>query len=283
MDQKAAFVGRVLTALLSIGTVGPEVEKPTVADVAGTFWEPSAHNSNSWEYDVDTRLLLLVKYPSGNIPPRAEISEIGHAVTHQLRQLNNELWTGSSVRDMFFLWLMWFLITVADPGQDVANDPGTVQLDSDGDKVHRHSLFAVVFELVSAFGNVGLSLGSYKDVDSPCSFSVDLDVMCKGIVMLTMVVGRTRDFPKAVDSALDVPYSTLADLLRDIDEQDQQCLLSRATLSGTANPASKRKWGRQVRASEPSTEVQTNEDRVMWRASTHDNLMTSTIDLTRNT
>ena len=65
----------------------------------------------------------------------------------------------------------------------MANDP-----DASAQTGHRHSLFAVIFELVSAFGNVGLSLGSYKNPSSPCSFSVDLDPICKGLVMLTMLV-----------------------------------------------------------------------------------------------
>jgi hypothetical protein len=111
----------------------------------------------------------------------------------------------------------------------VANDPKN----DDPDAAHRHSLFAVLFELVSAFGNVGLSLGSYQNLSSPCSFSVDLDPICKGLVMLTMLVGRTRDFPKAVNSSLAVSYSTQADLLRDVEECDREAFAGTVNDDGT--------------------------------------------------
>jgi hypothetical protein len=128
----------------------------------------AASTESDWQYDVDTRLLLLVKYPSGDvstevatavphayhgmvipnviISDRAQIPAQTQAIEaasatwcalpgacslpwplqplvpwrlrrHQLKMMNGELWTGSTVRDCFFLWTVWFLITALDPTQ----------------------------------------------------------------------------------------------------------------------------------------------------------------------
>ena len=95
-ERKSVFVGRVLTALLTIGTVAPEEMEQslpnTVASSPGQqeFWdEGDGAGESEWEHDVDTWLLLLVKYPGGDIPPRTEMMETANAVWHQLCQLNS--------------------------------------------------------------------------------------------------------------------------------------------------------------------------------------------------
>ena len=75
-------------------------------------------------------------------------------------------------------------------------------------------LFYIIFELTSAFGNVGLSLGSLRRPNSPASFSRDLNAMCLLIVCLVQVAGRTRDMPAMVDSALSLPTIDTEDVLR---------------------------------------------------------------------
>eukprot|EP01052_Picozoa_sp_SAG31_P005145 SAG31_NODE_222_length_19895_cov_34.907626_10_plen_370_part_00 len=211
------FVGRVLTAMLTIGTVS-DVNQTTDNDSADQRMldvEAGAVHAElrdgaekeAWEHDVDTRLLLLVKYPAARPPLRDELQAALSAIWHQLQSMARGLQASSPVRDCFFLWLMWFLITAMDREEDVPKGA--------------HSLFGVVFELVSAFGNVGLSLGSYKNPSSPCCFSVDLPATCKLCVMLTMVVGRTREFPKKVDSALEVHYATAEEVMADMDEADK--------------------------------------------------------------
>ena len=72
----------------------------------------------------------------------------------------------------------------------------------------------IVFELTSAFGNVGLSLGSIADPSRPTSYSGDLTAAALLIVCAVQVFGRTRDMPAAVDSALSLPTVDAADVLR---------------------------------------------------------------------
>jgi hypothetical protein len=63
-------------------------------------------------------------------------------------------------------------------------------------------IFYVIFELVSAFGNVGLSMGSLKSNSS--SFSSDLNWASLILVMLVEILGRTRELPNQLDGALEM-------------------------------------------------------------------------------
>jgi hypothetical protein len=93
--------------------------------------------------------------------------------------------------DVFWLGLAWFAIAVAESYQLVV-DPHRDRL----------SLYAVLFELVSAYGNVGLTLG-YPGVSyslsgrfSPCS---------KCVVIAVMLAGRHRGLPRSIDAAVYLP------------------------------------------------------------------------------
>ncbi|BFU24049.1 high-affinity potassium uptake transporter, putative [Entamoeba histolytica HM-1:IMSS-B] len=55
-----------------------------------------------------------------------------------------------------------------------------------------NQLIDVMFEISSAFGTVGMSLGSSKD---PCSFSGDVPIPAQLIICLVMILGRHRGFP----------------------------------------------------------------------------------------
>ena len=60
-----------------------------------------------------------------------------------------------------------------------------------------------MFEIVSCFGNVGLTLG--VTVDDPdlagMAFSAQVNGISKIMLMLVMVVGRTRGMPTRMDAA----------------------------------------------------------------------------------
>jgi len=79
------------------------------------------------------------------------------------------------------------------------------------------AVFYIIFELASAFGNVGLSLGSIKRPSAPTSFSRDLRANYGALLVMcvVMVAGRTRELPGHIDSALSLPTVTPDDILRD--------------------------------------------------------------------
>ncbi|KAH8074363.1 high-affinity potassium ion transmembrane transporter [Aureococcus anophagefferens] len=81
-----------------------------------------------------------------------------------------------------------------------------------GSGLRSGALFCIVFELTSAFGNVGLSLGSIADPSRPTSYSGDLTAAALLIVCAVQIFGRTRDMPAAVDSGLSLPTVDAADV-----------------------------------------------------------------------
>lgn len=73
-------------------------------------------------------------------------------------------------------------------------------------------MFSVIFEVVSAYGTVGLSLGvPYADY----SFSGAWHVLSKLVLLTVMLRGRHRVLPMAIDRAVLLPGQ---ELMRKLDE-----------------------------------------------------------------
>ncbi|KAK3719147.1 hypothetical protein LTR37_004711 [Vermiconidia calcicola] len=72
------------------------------------------------------------------------------------------------------------------------------------------SIFSVIFEVVSAYGNIGLSLGVPY---SESSFSAAWHVLSKLILLTVMLRGRHRILPMAVDRAVLIPGQELMEKL----------------------------------------------------------------------
>ena len=65
--------------------------------------------------------------------------------------------------------------------------------------------FSALFEIVSCFGNVGLSLGSYQeDSVGGEAFSKDLSTLSLLLLVLVMLLGRIRGFPSKIDAVLTI-------------------------------------------------------------------------------
>ena len=111
--------------------------------------------------------------------------EPSYVGAHLRRQLSFDLW---------YIFLGLFIVAIAEGGrlQDV-NDPA-------------FSLFACLFEIVSAYGTVGLSLG-YPTVDA--SFSTEFSVVSKLVIIAMMVRGRHRGLPYELDRAILLPSESL--------------------------------------------------------------------------
>lgn len=70
------------------------------------------------------------------------------------------------------------------------------------------NVFAIFFEVVSAYGNVGLSLGYPTNSTSLCGH---FTVFSKLVVCAMMIRGRHRGMPYALDRAITLPMDRLAD------------------------------------------------------------------------
>lgn len=120
-----------------------------------------------------------------NLPPLLKRRDrIGKYVGwHLRRQLSNDLW-----------WLVigiWLICIIErGPLMDDVNAPW-------------FNIFRIVFELVSAFGTIGLTLGIPTQ---NYSFSGALSPLSKLVVIVIMVRGRHRGLPLAIDRAVLLPH-----------------------------------------------------------------------------
>ncbi|KAF5380579.1 hypothetical protein D9615_004675 [Tricholomella constricta] len=80
------------------------------------------------------------------------------------------------------------------------------------------NIFSVVFEIVSAYGTVGLSLGTPND---NFSFAGELKSFSKFILILVMIRGRHRILPVAIDRAVMLPSELQRQLDQDVDNRSQ--------------------------------------------------------------
>ena len=83
----------------------------------------------------------------------------------------------------------------------------------------------IIFEVISAYGNVGLSISL-----STQSFSLsgNFTTPSKVIIFLTMLLGKFRAIPKPGDPLVDFDFNQLTDAIdaKVNDEEEQQILIS---------------------------------------------------------
>ncbi len=105
--------------------------------------------------------------------------------SHIRRQLSFDLW---------FVALGWFIIAIAEGKALQASDRPAF------------NLFSVLFEIISAYGTVGLSMG-YPDTNQ--SFSAQFGVIGKLIIIAMQIRGRHRGLPYELDRAILLPSESL--------------------------------------------------------------------------
>jgi Trk-type K+ transport system membrane component len=128
---------------------------------------------------------------------------------HLRRQLSFDLW---------YVFLGLFIIAIAEGGR--------LQSASD----YSFQLFTVLFEVVSAYGTVGLSFG-YPGVDT--SFSGQFNVVSKLVIIAMQIRGRHRGLPYALDRAVLLPSDAMN---RHEAEQSERRMRRRASnLSGAGS------------------------------------------------
>ncbi|KAK1094117.1 low affinity potassium transporter [Friedmanniomyces endolithicus] len=122
-----------------------------------------------------------------------EGGEHSYVGQHLRRQLSFDLW---------YVFLGFFVICIVE-GAQLANTNN-----------YAFTMFSVLFEIVSAYGTVGLSLG-YPNIDA--SFSTEFHVVSKLVIIAMMVRGRHRGLPYALDRAILLPSENLKDKDKALD------------------------------------------------------------------
>jgi len=111
--------------------------------------------------------------------------EPSYVGAHLRRQLSFDLW---------FIFLGLFIVAIAEgPRLQDSNDIA-------------FSLFSCLFEIVSAYGTVGLSLG-YPTINA--SFSAEFGVISKLVIIAMQIRGRHRGLPYELDRAILLPSESL--------------------------------------------------------------------------
>jgi potassium uptake Trk family protein len=95
--------------------------------------------------------------------------------------------------DIWFQFFAFFLVCIIERGHIVRADPG-------------FSIFSILFEVTSAYGTVGLSLGVPGKDYSLCG---DFASLSKVVMLFAMVRGRHRGLPLAIDRSILLPGEEL--------------------------------------------------------------------------
>lgn len=111
--------------------------------------------------------------------------EPSYVSQHLRRQLSFDLW---------YIFLGVFIIAIVE-GDRIANANDVA-----------FTTFSVLFEIVSAYGTVGLSLG-YPGINA--SFSAEFRTISKLVIIAMMIRGRHRGLPYALDRAILLPSEKL--------------------------------------------------------------------------
>lgn len=136
---------------------------------------------------------------SGNRPPVTQGVRRIHFIRHQLRaQMAFDLW---------WIALAVIIICIVEAGQ-FTRDPIT------------YSAFNIIFETVSAYGCVGISVGLPNKL---YSFSGGWHTLSKLVLCAVMIRGRHRGLPVAIDKAIKLP----SDNLVKAEEEDAQIRMER--------------------------------------------------------
>lgn len=112
---------------------------------------------------------------SDEAEPAGSLSYVG---AHLRRQLSFDLW---------YIFIGFFILSISEGTRIQKND---------------FSMFAVLFEIVSAYGTVGLSLG-YTGVNA--SLSSQFTVIGKLVIISMQIRGRHRGLPYGLDRAVLLP------------------------------------------------------------------------------
>ncbi|KAE9992878.1 hypothetical protein EG327_007355 [Venturia inaequalis] len=170
-------------------------------------------------------------YGGANDDDELDPNSTSYLGSHLRRQLSFDLW---------YVFLGLFLIACIEGNR----------LESAKDVAF--NIFNVLFEIVSAYGTVGLSLG-YPGINA--SFSAEFRTLSKLIIIAMMLRGRHRGLPYALDRAILLPSESLQ---RKEKAMDQMRRTRRESMASIHRPSSGMGLDRQ------NTAVASGQDAVLF-------------------
>ncbi|KAK3682672.1 cation transport protein-domain-containing protein [Podospora appendiculata] len=124
--------------------------------------------------------LGIYGHDKDDIDDQANYTDLSYVGAHLRRQLSFDLW---------LIFVAYFILAISE-GPRIGNGPDDI------------SMFAILFEIVSAYGTVGMSLG-YPTVNA--SLCSQFSVVGKLVIVACMIRGRHRGLPYALDKAIMLP------------------------------------------------------------------------------
>jgi len=154
----------------------------------------------------EERSLGIYGSPDEDKEGEGEPSYVG---AHIRRQLSFDLW---------YIFLGFFIVAISEGPRLQSGDPN-------------FTMFAVLFEIVSAYGTVGLSLG-YPTINA--SLSAEFGVIGKLIIIAMQIRGRHRGLPYELDRAVLLPSESM----HEKEDADAAAWLRRRSSAAVAHAAS---------------------------------------------
>ncbi|KAI4606840.1 hypothetical protein J4E80_009919 [Alternaria sp. BMP 0032] len=133
-----------------------------------------------------------------------------YLISHMRNQLSFDLW---------YIFLGVFMICIAESDRIMSQED------------YAFNVFAIFFEVVSAYGNVGLSLGHPSNLTS---LSGHFNTFGKVVICFMMLRGRHRGLPYALDRAINLPH----DLITEDGQEDKYRDEDATTAGGVSGSAS---------------------------------------------
>ncbi|KAI4639555.1 uncharacterized protein J4E78_010882 [Alternaria triticimaculans] len=133
-----------------------------------------------------------------------------YLISHMRNQLSFDLW---------YIFLGVFMICIAESDRIMSQED------------YAFNVFAIFFEVVSAYGNVGLSLGHPSNLTS---LSGHFNTFGKVVICFMMLRGRHRGLPYALDRAINLPH----DLITEDGQEDKYRDEDTTTAGGVSGSAS---------------------------------------------
>jgi hypothetical protein len=157
--------------------------------------------------------------------------EPSYVGAHLRRQLSFDLW---------YIFLGFFVIAIAEGTRLQSGDPA-------------FTLFSVLFEIVSAYGTVGLSLG-YTNINA--SFSAEFGIIAKLVIIAMQIRGRHRGLPYELDRAILLPSEHLQEKEAQYAANRMRRRSSAGTMAQVSSGAMKTDRGRSKSPRSPHRESQ---------------------------
>ncbi|KAI9047303.1 hypothetical protein LZ554_008751 [Drepanopeziza brunnea f. sp. 'monogermtubi'] len=143
----------------------------------------------------------------------ADMEEPSYVGAHLRRQLSFDLW---------YIFLGFFIISISEGERIQSGDPA-------------FTMFSVLFEIISAYGTVGLSLG-YTNINA--SFSAEFGIIAKLVIIAMQIRGRHRGLPYELDRAILLPSEHLQKKEMDDAVRAMRRRSSLATMAANGGPVS---------------------------------------------